>query len=79
MSKPTLEFVRRSDGGLRVYYTTGSGVCASTYFPAPPESIDHVDFKYLQQRFFNIRTAIQVTFIKKEYKRLYKLYFEGEN
>jgi len=72
MSRPELDMIRDVHNGIELWFTTGEGIGAVTYFPSPPANIDHVDLEYLQGRFRNLTTKKEVMFIKKEYKRLYE-------
>lgn len=76
--KPTFEMTKDERGGVAMVYTTSGGVQASTYFPSPPDSINHVCIDYMKGRFGNVRTWKQVDFIKRKYKELYKELFKGE-
>ncbi|ALA07680.1 hypothetical protein BC01_095 [Bacillus phage BC01] len=78
MSKPVLEMTRDKQGGVWLHYTTGNGRSSSTWFSAPPSSIDHVCINYLRGRLPNVRNWKQVDFIKRNYKELYKGLFGGE-
>lgn len=75
MSKPIFKMRRDVHNGAEVYYETSGGYGAITYFSAPPESIDHVDLRYLQGRLNNVTTSKQVEYIKREYKSWYKQLF----
>ncbi|MED1301761.1 hypothetical protein P4U65_14515 [Bacillus pacificus] len=71
MALPTFHMEQDSTGGLTLTYTTSFGRSSSTYFNAPPSSIDHVCIDYMKGRFNNIQTWSQVDFIKQQYKKEY--------
>ncbi|WP_242322155.1 hypothetical protein [Bacillus cereus group sp. BfR-BA-01393] len=73
--KPTFEMIKNEHGGVEMTYTTSGGKQSSTYFPGPPEDIDHVCLDYMKGRFANVRTLKQVEFIKRKYKEAYQKVF----
>jgi hypothetical protein len=73
--KPTFEMIKNENGGVDMTYTTSGGKQSSTYFPSPPEDIDHVCINYMKGRFGNVRTWKQVDFIKRKYKEAYQMAF----
>ena len=73
--KPTFEMIKNEYGGVEMTYTTSGGKQSSTYFPSPPEDIDHVCINYMKGRFGNVRTWKQVDFIKRKYKEAYQMAF----
>ncbi|BCC54936.1 hypothetical protein bcgnr5412_54500 [Bacillus cereus] len=76
--KPTFEMTKDENGGVSMVYITSGGRQASTYFPGPPDDIDHVCLNYMKGRFWNVRTWKQVDFIKRKYKEVYQNLFKGE-
>lgn len=50
-------------------FTNGEGRTSTTWFSAPPDSIDHVDIKYLRGRFSNVVRREQMEFIKRRFKQ----------
>ncbi|MDY7964483.1 hypothetical protein [Bacillus thuringiensis] len=73
--KPSFEMIKDENGGVAMIYTTSGGKQSSTYFPGPPEDIDHVCLDYMKGRFGNVRTWKQVDFIKQKYKEGYQTIF----
>jgi len=57
----------QNDRGVWCSFKTKNGY-SSTFFNAPPDSIDHVCINYIRGRFSNVRQESQMNFIKKRYK-----------
>lgn len=65
-----LEKVKNRNSGYDIYLTIG-GDEHSSYWSAPPTSIDHVDINYLKNRYPKINTILKMETFKELYKNLW--------
>lgn len=64
---PTDEIQR--DRGINTIFTDGNGHSTTSWWSAPPKSLDHTDKTYLQNRHPNIKSKKHVQFIQNEFKK----------
>lgn len=62
------EILCGSKNGIYVRFINGNGCGGITFLYDPPENLDHVDKKELNDLFQNVVRREQVDFIKRRYK-----------
>ncbi len=58
------------DRSVFCIYVNSKGEAHESYFSAPSDSINHADFKYIQNRWPNVRCAQQAKFVKRKYHEM---------
>jgi hypothetical protein len=65
-------FKEMANGTSACYiYIRIGGILQSSFWSAPPKSIDHVGLDYLHNRYPFIQTACQTDAFKNKYRRLF--------
>ena len=67
MARLQFEITKATHSGINMSFTDGKGRTSSTWFGAPPDSINHVCIKYLKDRFGNVKTERHCEIIKRRY------------
>lgn len=55
------------DRSVFCVYVNAKGQMSESWFSGPSDSINHADFKYIQNRWPNVRHAQQAKFVKRKY------------
>lgn len=61
-----------TDRSVFCSYTDTKGRTCETWFSSPSDSIDHVDFGYIKNRWSLVHNAAQAKFVKRKYREMMK-------